>query len=1074
MTNNQNQHDFLLDTNEFLSDLTEVYLSEDQLVSNFQFMKDLNIISLNIRSLNANHNELCILLDKFGSKSPHIIGLQETFKINSRSEALLNIPNYDLVYCSREKYRGGGVCFYVRNDIKFEKIFHLFKMHEGIFEAIAIDVTFRNETIRLGNFYRSDKKIDSLKSNEKFDTFCDIYDDWITKFAETNSKCLVMCDSNINHLDNCNQRYQMFKEITFCSGFIPIFRKPTRFNPRGQSTLIDNMYVNHLDVRYAQQCIDSFSDHNMLSISIKIEPKFDIPTSKIESKKRLFTPKHINKFRKNLSCIKWDYMYELDTESSSKFFTKIFQMTFEISFPMIHVKSSNKKKALPFFDEKLEVLRLQKNSCYRIYKNNPNPETMTAYKSIRNIYNSSLRKSKKEYLHAKMESLKNDPRKLWQFIGKSTNLTNASKRKKSNLDFLNVEGEIKDKPIDMANEFCKFFAETGKNLAENIPKYETDYKQFMKQRNIHSFWFEPFEVVEIANVTESLNVRHTPDLLNVTNFLLKKIACQIAISLQIIFNKSIESGIFPSSWKTSKIIPIYKGKGPLTNMSNFRPIAQIIGFTKIFEKCILNRISKFLEKSNILSPHQYAYRSGFTVQQSIVKFLNFCAENRTNDNFFSSIFIDCSKAFDSIDRNILFVKLERYGIRGNLLSWFKSYLSDRTALVQVHDAISSSQHTSDYGVLQGSSLSALLFIIYVDDMRFSVPKALTLQYADDSAICCSATNSKDLKDNVELYLNKLTEWFDANLITVNLQKTEYLLFKNDDSSKTINAYLKGRKDFWKIDHSINPIRYLGFWTDDNLSANLFFEKIINKMQFGVFILSRIKNFYPEYIKIQIFNCFIQSHLEFCSVFYYLASKKIHNKLLSLQKRGLMYVKSTKEKIHYKKLFILYDVMPVELLCKLRIFQFMYNIVQNNKLNQFCKAWCFRSDIYDGLRNAHHLNIPFAPKQSINVMPYVVFPKVYNELIDFFNSPIIEMKIARLRSKLLEAYDDMSCPKVLKCQMCIKLNREIDLCKLKRIEKKERVDNLIAIKGIRKKKRYIQLLKKFRFTNERRKKLLKLK
>ena len=121
MTNNQNQHDFLLDTNEFLSDLTEVYLSEDQLVSNFQFMKDLNIISLNIRSLNANHNELCILLDKFGSKSPHIIGLQETFKINSRSEALLNIPNYDLVYCSREKYRGGGVCFYVRNDIKFKR-----------------------------------------------------------------------------------------------------------------------------------------------------------------------------------------------------------------------------------------------------------------------------------------------------------------------------------------------------------------------------------------------------------------------------------------------------------------------------------------------------------------------------------------------------------------------------------------------------------------------------------------------------------------------------------------------------------------------------------------------------------------------------------------------------------------------------------------------------------------------------------------------------------------------------------------------------------------------------------------
>ena len=150
MTHVFKTNDFFLDENEFLSDLSEVYLSEDNLVNNYQFINDFNVISLNIRSLNANHNELCILLEKFGNKKPHVIGLQETFKISPQSEALLNITNYNLAYCSREIFQGGGVCFFIRNDLKFDKLFNLFEMQEGIFEAIAIDVTFRNEIIRLG------------------------------------------------------------------------------------------------------------------------------------------------------------------------------------------------------------------------------------------------------------------------------------------------------------------------------------------------------------------------------------------------------------------------------------------------------------------------------------------------------------------------------------------------------------------------------------------------------------------------------------------------------------------------------------------------------------------------------------------------------------------------------------------------------------------------------------------------------------------------------------------------------------------------------------------------------------
>ena len=440
--------DFFLDENEFLSDLSEVYLSEDNLVNNYQFINDFNVISLNIRSLNANHNELCILLEKFGNKKPHVIGLQETFKISPQSEALLNIPNYNLTYCSREIFQGGGVCFFIRNDLKFDKLFNLFEMQEGIFEAIVIDVTFRNEIIRLGNFYRSEKKLNNIKSIEKFDFFCNLYDDWITRFADTENKCMILTDSNINHLNKSDQRYEKFQEISFCSGFIPAFKLPTRFNPNGNNSLIDNIYTNHLDVRYPYQCTESFSDHNILSLSIMTNSKSDPPVLENISKKRSFLPKNIKEFQKILNVINWNFMDKLDTESSACFFNKVFILAYEVSFPLKKIKTTSKKKTLPFFNEKLDRMRMEKNRYYTMYKRDPKPANLIAYKSIRNRYTSLLRKLKREHLNSTFESLKKKPKELWQFIGKNTGLTNASKRKKSNIEFIHADGEIKDSPIE--------------------------------------------------------------------------------------------------------------------------------------------------------------------------------------------------------------------------------------------------------------------------------------------------------------------------------------------------------------------------------------------------------------------------------------------------------------------------------------------------------------------------------------------------------------------------------------------------------------------------------------------------
>ena len=289
--------------------------------------------------------------------------------------------------------------------------------------------------------------------------------------------------------------------------------------------------------------------------------------------------------------------------------------------------------------------------------------------------------------------------------------------------------------------------------------------------------------------------------------------------------------------------------------------------------------------------------------------------------------------------------------------------------------------------------------------------------------------------------------------------------KDNEMNNQICTFLDGRKETWLLTRNDNPVRYLGFWIDSNLNTTAFFTKIISKIQFGIFIMSRIQNFYPEFIKIQIFNCFIQSHLEFCAMFYFQATAKIRRKIFSLQKKGLQFVRSTGCKLHHKELFTLYDVPPVEILSKLRIFQFMNDLITKNKLKLYSQDWTLKKHLYNNteLRNGHHLSIPFVFSTKMKNMPYAKFPQIYNEIIDIFNSENIKKRMFHLREHLIESYSDFKLCKEKRCKICSKLSHDIKLSKELKEEKKHRIEELVIQKGLLKKERYKKLLSKYRKT-----------
>ena len=178
-----------------------------------------------------------------------------------------------------------------------------------------------------------------------------------------------------------------------------------------------------------------------------------------------------------------------------------------------------------------------------------------------------------------------------------------------------------------------------------------------------------------------------------------------------IIKKSFNEGVFPSELKLARVVPIFKS-GDSTQVTNYRPISVLTFFSKIFERIMYNYVSDFMDEYQVIQKHQFGFRESHSTQQAIICLIEKITKSLDTGDIVIGIFLDLKKAFDTVDHKILLKKLYAYGIRGNVLQWFNSYLTDRSQYV-TYDGIQSQTHHIKCGVPQGSILGPLLFIIYM-------------------------------------------------------------------------------------------------------------------------------------------------------------------------------------------------------------------------------------------------------------------------------------------------------------------------------------------------------------------------
>ena len=305
--------------------------------------------------------------------------------------------------------------------------------------------------------------------------------------------------------------------------------------------------------------------------------------------------------------------------------------------------------------------------------------------------------------------------------------------------------------------------------------------------------------------------------------------------------------------KISRITPVYKS-GPVTELGNYRPIAIISPFSKILEKLIYDQLIFFLEKHGLLYDYQFGFRKGHSTEHAILETLENLKTAIDDNKVTCGIFLDFSKAFDTINHSILLSKMEKYGIRGLPHAWFSSYITNRKQYVKIGKA-ESGLKTMKCGVPQGSTLGPLLFLLYINDLPNSSKKLIFKIFADDTNIFYSSNNPEELERVVNEKLSNVLKYCAANKLSINFKKTNYMLITTPRKKTNI------RITTCNIERK-KQIKYFGVFIDEHLQWDAQLKHVSDKITKNTGILYKLRHYVSINTLKQLYYALIYPYLHY--------------------------------------------------------------------------------------------------------------------------------------------------------------------------------------------------------------------
>lgn len=979
------------------------------------------IISLNCQSLNAKFEMLKTYVELYNDSNSKIdvICLQETWLSGDSDLSLFQLPGYKLISVGKLCSAHSGIALYLRDIYEF-KLLDIGISSEfwdaQFIEISVFDKHLNKKKLIIGNFYRPPRP-----NNEYIYAFIDDLN-FIFDKLKRHKYVVLTGDFNVNLLNFKNNiSTNDILENIIANGYLPKITVPTRLTQR-HGTLIDNFFVkvsNDYSLTTARVLLNSISDHLPYFISL------DYLNSDKSSKKfiKIFSssPEDFIKFRIDLKSAEvvdnFRNIYKDNPNDSYYHFDSILSKYLAKSFPckLVRFNKYKHKKSKWITNGIIKSIRYRDKLYVKLKSLSPEHQQYQAalinFKTYNKILQKTIRLAKKQYFANCFLKFKSDIKKTWLTIN---NLINKSKRTNNFPKEFLVDGNLESDPEKIANEFNNFFIGIGPKLSQQIcmPGNQS-YKDFLKSPMENQFNFRRVNEHDIIKAIDTLKPKTSFGRDRISNKLLKFIKHEVAYPLMRIINQTFETGIFPDLLKTAKVTPLFK-KNENFLFTNYRPVSVLPSVSKVFERVMHAQIYEHFNKKKLFFNSQYGFRSNHSTEYATLELIDRIITEMDKNNVPINIFMDLSKAFDTLDHQILLFKLKYYGFDDNSFKLLESYLSNRTQYVEMDEFCSDTMEIK-CGVPQGSILGPLLFIIYLNDLP-SITKFLTpIIYADDTTLFATLNTSNfytaEVDINTELKL--VSEWLKLNKLSLNIAKTKAMLFHTYQRQVEIPDIFIDRN---RIEF-VNEFKFLGIVIDKNLSFKPHINFVSKKISKSIGILAKLKHTLPAGVLLNIYNALILPYLTYGISVWGWRSRN----LFIMQKKAIRQISNSKYNAHTSVLFKQLNLLKLDDIGALHDYKLCYKFINGPIPEYFADILNPNASSIHAYNTRYSLDIRLPPVRhefARNGIKYK-FSELFNNMPEAFKSKISTHSFHGFKNyikiKFIENYDTVC--NIPECFVC---------------------------------------------------------
>ena len=819
------------------------------------------ILNMNCRSLLNKSEEIEKILKEL---DPDIVCLTETWFDNSVPAQGYIPSGYKIIRKDRnedfkQKYgknKGGGIAILYKSHLKVEKKDY---MTDKVEEILWVHVKTK-QSFMLGTIYRPEYTdiMDETDGESKIE-------ENIRKASEISDRLIITGDLNIDTSDKTSNLTKQLKNIYNSYNLTQLVEKTTRIDKSGRQTIIDHVWADE-DKQLINQ-VGTFvgiSDHLGTYIRLNMQkPKKEKKTIRHRSYRKYDPQAFRCSLQENLAHSNIQHHLEnRDVNSSTEELIKIIKQTADEHAPMMEITVREDKNYIPWYSKDLCNMITQKNELISDYYYYGLSSFNTRIKEISNRIKHLKRKLKKNYISEKLAESKDNPKKCWNIINL---VTNRSKTK----DSVEPDNMCQNK----ANRYNKYFATIGEEIQKNL-KINVEEDDFT---GLDGFTFKPETEVSIDKLIDRIKKDVATGADEVGAKILKDAKEVISPILAKVINLGYQEATFPDCMKIATIKALHK-KEDSDNISNYRPISILPTLSKVFERAATDQLVEHLEKNNLLSKHQHAYRKGHSTQTCLVEVINYLYKLFDHKKYAAVISLDLSKAFDSISHQLMLNKLARLNLSEPTLLWIKSYLSHRKQRTKFKSYISTEEPVTA-GVPQGSIIGPLLFLCFTNDIpEVFTEKCKIVGYADDTQLLVEAADMKQLMKKIEDIIETAQKWYSMNSMKNNISKTEVLILNTKKVNlKDIVIKVKDGEKIIQIKPK-SHIKILGVLIDDQLNWTKQVNNVKRNALNSIRNLHRVNHLLPTKLKVNLYNALVTPHLDYADVVWAGCGKSNSQKL----------------------------------------------------------------------------------------------------------------------------------------------------------------------------------------------------